>query len=58
MIATNLGVLLLLEDRFQNSHVEFNKRQANRVAHEVAHAALSNLSPILLTMYLHAFGIF
>ena len=30
----------LLEDRFQNSHVEFNRRQANRVAHELAQAAL------------------
>jgi len=26
----------LLVDRFQNSHVEFNRRQANRVAHELA----------------------
>jgi ribonuclease HI len=30
----------LLVDRFQNSHVEFNIRQANRVAHELAQVAL------------------
>jgi len=35
----------LLLDRFQNSHVEFNRRQANRVAHELAQTALSNPSP-------------
>jgi len=34
----------LLEDRFQNSHFEFNRRQANMVAHELAQAALSNPS--------------
>jgi len=38
----------LLENRFQNSHVEFNKRQANRVAHELAQAALSNCSPRII----------
>jgi len=38
----------LLEDRFQNSHVEFNRRQANRVAHELAQAALSNPSPHII----------
>jgi len=32
-------------DRFQNSHVEFSRRQANRVAHELAQVALSNPSP-------------
>jgi len=35
----------LLVDRFQNSHVEFSRRQTNRVAHELAQAALSNLNP-------------
>ena len=35
----------LLVDRFQKSHVEFNRRQANRVAHELAQEALSNPSP-------------
>jgi len=35
----------LLLDRFQNSHVEFNIRQANRVAHELAQATLSNPNP-------------
>ena len=35
----------LLVDRFQNSHVEFNRRQANRVAHELAQATLSNPNP-------------
>jgi len=34
----------LLVDRFQNSHVEFNRRQANMVAHELAQAAMSNPS--------------
>jgi len=38
----------LLEYRFQNSHVEFNRRQANRVAHELAQAALSNPSPHII----------
>ncbi|KEH25775.1 hypothetical protein MTR_6g034260 [Medicago truncatula] len=28
--------MVLLVDRFQNSHVEFSRRQANRVAHELA----------------------
>ena len=35
----------LLVDRFQNSHVESSRRQANKVAHELAQAALSNPSP-------------
>jgi len=35
----------LLVDRFQNSHVEFSRRQENKVAHELAQAALSNPSP-------------
>jgi len=30
------GSKQMLADRFQNSHVEFNRRQANRVAHELA----------------------
>jgi len=30
----------LLKNRFQNSHVEFNRRQANRVAHELAQVAV------------------
>ena len=38
----------LLEDRFQNSHVEFNRRQANRVAHELTQATLSNPSPHII----------
>ena len=38
----------LLVDKFQNSHVEFNRRQANRVAHELAQAALSNPSPHII----------
>lgn len=38
----------LLKDRFQNSHVDFNRRQANRVAHELAQAALSNPSPYII----------
>jgi len=38
----------LLEYRFHNSHVEFNRRQANRVAHELAQAALSNPSPHII----------
>ena len=33
----------LLENRFQNSHVEFNMKQANRVAHELAHVASYNV---------------
>ena len=35
----------LLVNRFQNSHVEFNKRQANGVTHELAQTTLSNPSP-------------
>ena len=38
----------LLDDRFQNSHVEFNKRQANRVAHPLAQTALSNPRPHII----------
>jgi len=38
----------LLQNRFQNFHVEFNRRQANRVAHELAQAALSNPSPHII----------
>jgi len=38
----------LLEDRFQNSHVEFNRRQANRVAHELAQATMSNPNPHII----------
>jgi len=37
-----------LVDRFQNSHVEFSRRQANRVAHELTHAALFNPSPHII----------
>jgi len=48
----------LLADRFQNSHVEFSRRQANRVAHELAQATLSNPNPMLLMIYLHVFDIF
>jgi len=42
------GCKQLLEDRFQNSHVEFNRRQANRIAHELAQEALSNPSPHII----------
>ena len=35
----------LLVNRFQNSHVEFNRRQTNRVAHELTLTALSIPSP-------------
>jgi len=38
----------LLVDKFQNSHVEFNRRQANRVTHELAQAALSNPNPHII----------
>jgi len=38
----------LLVDRFQNSHIEFNRRQTNRVAHELAQAALSNPNPYII----------
>jgi hypothetical protein len=38
----------LLVYRFQNSHVEFSRRQANKVAHELAQAALSNPSPHII----------
>jgi len=48
----------LLENRFQNSHVEFNRRQANRVAHELAQATLSNPSHHITYVYLHVFGKF
>ena len=48
----------LLEDRFQNSHIEFIRRQTNMVAHELAQAVLLILAPILLMMYLHVFDIF
>lgn len=33
---------LLLDSSFQNSYVEFNMRQANEVAYELAHAAPFN----------------
>jgi len=33
----------LFQNRFQNSHVEFNMKQANRVAHELAHVASYNV---------------
>jgi len=38
----------LLENRFHNSHVEFNIRQANRVTHESGQAALFNPSPRII----------
>jgi hypothetical protein len=38
----------LLVDRFQNSHVKFNRRQTNSVAHELAQADLSNPSPHII----------
>jgi hypothetical protein len=38
----------LLVDRFHNSYVEFNRRHANRVAHKLAQAALSNPSPHII----------
>lgn len=34
----------LFIDSFQNSHVQFNMRQANEVAHELAHVASSHAS--------------
>jgi len=34
----------LFDNSFQNSHVEFNRRQANGVAHELARVAPSNAS--------------
>ena len=38
----------MLVDKFQKSHVEFNRRQANRVAHKLAQTALSNPSPHII----------
>jgi len=38
----------LLVDRFQKSHVEFNRRQANGVAHKLAQTSLSNPSPHII----------
>jgi len=38
----------LLVDKFQNSHVEFSWRQANRVAHELAQTTLSNSNPLVI----------
>jgi len=37
----------LFQDSFQNSHVEFNRRQANRVAHELSKASPSDPSPTI-----------
>jgi len=34
----------LFDSNFQNSHVEFNRRQANRVTHELARVAPSHAS--------------
>lgn len=36
--------LQLYQDRFQNFHVEFNMRQANEDAHELARVATSEFS--------------
>jgi ribonuclease HI len=38
----------LLHNNFQNSHVEFNRRQTNEVTHELAHAAPFNLNSHVL----------
>jgi len=35
----------IFQDSFQNSHVEFNRRQANGVAHELARVAPYDPSP-------------
>jgi len=37
----------LFLDRFQNSHFEFNRRQANEVTHKLASVAPSDRSPTL-----------
>jgi len=38
---------------FQNSHVEFNRRQANGVAHELARVAHLMLAPTFMMIYRH-----
>ena len=35
----------MLHNSFQNSHVEFNRRHANEITHELTQVALDNASP-------------
>ena len=45
----------LFHDKFENSHVEFNRKQTNGVPHESTKIAI--LAPIFMMMYRHVFGI-
>jgi len=37
----------MFQDSFENSHVEFNRRQANGVTHELERVAPSDPSPTI-----------
>lgn len=48
----------LFQNSFQNSHVEFDKRQANEITCELVRWPHLMLGPTLRMMYFHIFGIF
>jgi hypothetical protein len=48
----------LLVNNFQNSHVEFNRRQVNQIANKLAQAALFNHNSHVLDDVPRVFGIF